>query len=105
MRKLRQLDAVLLAQQALIVSALSNVVDLNRLVARRRHEQLSFIVVVNRQDSRLRLSIFYVFATKQLKRRNSIPSCQLSGAPSGIGSFSWHKTNAPLSGESWRRRR
>lgn len=47
MRKLGQLDAVFLAQQALVVSALSDVVDLNRLVARRCHEQLSVVVVVN----------------------------------------------------------
>lgn len=47
MRKLGQLDAVLLAQQALVVPTLSHVVDLNRLVARRRHEQLSIVIVVN----------------------------------------------------------
>lgn len=47
MRKLGQLDAVLLAQQALVVSTLSDVVDLDRLVARRRHEQLSIVIIVN----------------------------------------------------------
>jgi hypothetical protein len=47
MCKLCQLDTVLLAKQALVVTPLADVVDLDCLVARRGHEQLAVVIIVN----------------------------------------------------------
>lgn len=47
MCKLCQLDTVLLAEQALVMAPLADVVDLDCLVAGRGHEQLAVVVVVN----------------------------------------------------------
>lgn len=46
-RELGQLDAVLFAQQALVVTSLLDIIQLDRLVAGRNHEKLALIVVVN----------------------------------------------------------
>lgn len=66
MCKLGQLDAVLFAQQALVVAALADVVDLDRLVAGRRHEQLAVVIVVDGEDARLRPSFFDVVSAQEL---------------------------------------
>lgn len=50
MGKLGQLHAVLFAQQRFIVSALPNIVYLNRLIALSGHTQLARIVEINGED-------------------------------------------------------
>lgn len=50
MGKLGQLHAVLLAEQCFIVSALPNIVYLNRLIALGGHTQLARIVEINGED-------------------------------------------------------
>lgn len=51
MCKFGQLNAVLLAQQGLVMAALPNVVDLDGLVALGSHAQLTGIVVIDREDT------------------------------------------------------
>jgi hypothetical protein len=72
MCKLGQLDAVLFAQQALVVAALADIVDLNSLVAGRCHEQLAVVVVVDGEDARLRPAIFDVVSAQQLLGGESV---------------------------------
>lgn len=71
MRKFGQLHAVLLAQQGLVMAALANIVDLNRLVALSCHAELAGIVEVDREDVR-RLSILGVVSLKQLLEVQSV---------------------------------
>lgn len=66
MRELGQFDAIFLAQRALIVPAFLDVVYLDRLVAGRRHTELSVIVVVERLDMGLWLALLDVFAFEKL---------------------------------------
>lgn len=66
MSKLCQFHAVLLAQKALLVAPVFHVVYLNRLVARRRHEQLALVIVVNRQDMGRGTPITEVLSSKKL---------------------------------------
>ena len=47
MCKLGELDSVLFAEEALLVASLFAIVDLNRLVASRGHEELTVVVVVD----------------------------------------------------------
>lgn len=47
MCKFCQLDTIFLTEQALIMSSLSDVVDLDCLIAGRGHEQLAVVIVVN----------------------------------------------------------
>lgn len=47
MCKFCQLDTIFLTEQALIMPSLSDVVDLDCLVAGRGHEQLAVVIVVN----------------------------------------------------------
>ena len=67
MCKLGQLHAIFLAQQTLFVLSLSDVVNLYGLVARRRHEEFSIVIVVNGQDVRLLSAVFDVFSAKKLR--------------------------------------
>lgn len=62
MGELCQFHAVFLAQQALIVPAVLDVVDLDRLVALRRHTQLARVVEIDGQDMGLRLALLEVIA-------------------------------------------
>ena len=65
-RELGMLHPVLLAQQALFVPPLLNVVYLYSLIARRCQYQIAVVVVVNRLDVRLRPAILDIISPKQL---------------------------------------
>lgn len=47
MCKLCQFDTVFLAEQGFVMTPLSNIVELDRLVTGRGHEQLAVVIVVN----------------------------------------------------------
>jgi len=64
MRKLRKLNPILFAQQALIMSALFNAVDLNRLVAFGGHAKIAGVVEVNRENMWLGLTLLDILSLK-----------------------------------------
>lgn len=64
MCELRKLDPILFAQQALIMSALFNAVDLNRLIALGGHAKVAGVIEVNREDIRLGLTLLYILSLK-----------------------------------------
>jgi hypothetical protein len=77
--ELGKLDAVLLAQEALIVAPLLDVVYLDRLVAGGRHDQLAFVVVVDGLDVRLRAAVLDVVASEELHGTSEpTPQCRLA---------------------------
>lgn len=80
MRKLGQLHAVFLAQQGLVVAALADIVDLDRLVALSGHAELARVVEVDGEDIR-RFAILGIVALEQLLISQSV-LCQvpMSGA-------------------------
>lgn len=69
MCELRELDTVFFADEALFVLSLSDIVYLQRLVARRCHEQLAIVIVVYREHVRRLAGIFDVFTPQKLQQR------------------------------------
>lgn len=64
--KPRQLDAVLLAKQGLVMSTFLDVVYLNRLVAIRGHAEFAVVVVVDRLHIGRRSTFLDVLALEEL---------------------------------------
>lgn len=62
-----QLDAIFLAEQALVVPSLLHVVDLNRFVALGSHKKFARIIKVEGQDVGLRAAIFDVVSFEKLR--------------------------------------
>jgi hypothetical protein len=69
MCKLCQFYAVFLAQQALIMPAFLDIVDLDGFVALGRHAQLAWVVEVDRQNVGLWLALLNVVSLEQLERK------------------------------------
>ena len=68
MGELGELDAVLLAEEHLVVVAVADLEDLDGLVALGGHEQLARVVVVEAEDVPLRAAVLGVFAPEELRR-------------------------------------
>lgn len=68
MGELCQFNAVLLAQQALVVTSILYVINLDRLVALRGHAQLARVVEIDRQNMWLRFALLKVISLKQLQQ-------------------------------------
>jgi hypothetical protein len=60
MCELGEFDTIFLAQRAFVMPAFSYVIDLDRLVTRRSHAELSLVIVIDGLDVRLRPAVLDV---------------------------------------------
>ena len=71
-----KLGTVLLADKALVMTALLDTVDLDRLIAFRGHAELSRVVKVERQN--VRLGLIFVLAREKLAANSNQQTLQRS---------------------------
>jgi hypothetical protein len=71
-----QLDSILLAEQTLVMPPLAHVVDLDRIIAFRRHEEFAGVIIVERENAGLRAAILDVLPAEKLARYQSLSRFQ-----------------------------
>lgn len=91
-----QLDSILLAEQTLVMPPLAHVVNLNRIIAFRRHEEFAGVIVVERENAGLRATILDVLPAEKLAIYQFLSRFQRNHAG---------YCDIPLLAESWRSRR